>query len=202
MEQKKYSHNGHDFTLKPYSIRMLAKYNLQVQLPLGLIVPQKKKEFKDKYKLDTASLEKYTEQIAELDEIISSFKGAATDDELDAYIASGTFTESDIELINEFKATLTTEDIANLTKFKNRLSDVKTAFANDEQAKQAEFQYMRINDACTIDLLQDEQAMRPLFPELLEGDVSKIDMNLPDYNDFIKEVMLDFFLLIGQKVNT
>jgi len=181
---------------------MLAKYNLQVQLPLGLIVPQKKKEFKDKYKLDTASLEKYTEQIAELDEIISSFKGAATDDELDAYIASGTFTESDIELINEFKATLTTEDIANLTKFKNRLSDVKTAFANDEQAKQAEFQYMRINDACTIDLLQDEQAMRPLFPELLEGDVSKIDMNLPDYNDFIKEVMLDFFLLIGQKVNT
>ena len=199
---KIYQHNGHEFTLKPYSIRMLAKYNLQVQLPLGLIVPQKKKEFKEKYNLDTVNLDRYTEQIAELEEIIASFKGTASDEEIETHIKSGSYTETEYATMKEFKAVFTVDDIANLAKFQTKLSDVKSAFANDEQAKQAEYQFMRINDACTIDLLQDAGVMRPLFPELLNGDVSKIDMDLPDYNDFIKEVMLDFFLLIKPKTVT
>lgn len=87
-----------------------------------------------------------------------------------------------------------------LSELETKLDAVKNDFENDNEVIITQKLIRDIEALLIKEVASDNKIMTSLYSKMLEGDVSKIDVNDKEYQKFSLEVLANFFILVGNNL--
>ena len=175
MGTKTYNIQGETFSLqtntldvKKYSARLLARI--------------KKLAYEYTKDIDFTVLEKYTERKQELETAKNQIQG----------LIDSNVDEHGNELTNVKKQ----DYVKRINEYEIKLCGMDKEFMNNADAQKLIILKAELEKCAMIELLADSEFIKEILSKLLKGgNTDKIDLNKPDAQQFITEVIYDFFCL-------
>lgn len=173
-EKKSYEIQGQKFYLKPDSLKA-KKYGIKLVAHLEKLNAEYMKG------IDWSPLEKYTRPIEDMEIAISQLRELID--------------KSDDEVGEEEKAKYGGR-IAQITE---ALDKKRCEMESDSEATGLEKLRRKLEQLSLGEMISDMDLLRPVFKEILSGgDVCRIDWASEGVEEFVMEVVTDFFSLIGR----
>lgn len=168
MEVKEYIFDGNKYTMLSDSLDLLNNAN-------DMLVYYRKQVYKYMSDLDFRELTQYNADLKKLKDGLIE--------------AESSLEEADEEKAKEININI--ENIKGLiTEKENEFND-NIALINMAQLKSD------CENAIIISIMSDKALMKKTIKGILKGDFSKINFESPDIFKFIREVILDFFIFMG-----
>jgi benzoyl-CoA reductase/2-hydroxyglutaryl-CoA dehydratase subunit BcrC/BadD/HgdB len=179
MAQKIYTYKGNTFGMRDNDLELL-KYASPV------LVKYRKLLYEYTNDIDMSALDTHRQRLDQFKTAVSQLQ------ELLKEIPEN-IEEEDIE--NEQNKSKYTGEIERLTKL---LNETQKEFDNDIIVQKQIRLYNECEGFVILNIISDIQFIKPILKNILTGDFRLLDFNDPGIIDFIREVVIDFFLIIAR----
>ena len=170
---KTYTFNNTQFTLRENNLSLLNSAN-------EMLIKYRKKLFEYTSDLDMREADKYRKMIEE-------------------YRLSIEFIEMRIEEALAAGDELTAaEEKLELARIKSVLEELETEFNDNITVQNLINLESDCRDFVLLAIITDKELMKKTLKAILKGDFSNLDFDSPDIFPFIRDVILDFFLIMGK----